>query len=703
MNGRRLPDGGRAFTPWGEIAAGLAGRQGYELVRRSDEAGVAPGADTIAELFGGEPALILLDELAVYLRKLKGERQQQAGGQLTAFLTGLMKAVEASPAAALVYTLAIGKDDAKARDAYAQEHEQIAAWMAEAESVSARKAVVLDPTRDDETAQVLRRRLFARIDDTKAAAVVDAYQALWDEHRAQLPAVGVPDTRAEAFRLGYPLHPELIETLKEKTATLGEFQRVRGMLRLLARTVGQLWHDRPADAYAVHAHHIDPGNPQVRAELVTRLQQQALVPAIRGDVAATPGDTPALAQALDREHFAGLPTYASYIARTVFLHTLAFNEPLKGLREDELRFAVLSPGTDISFIDDARRRFVEEASYLDDRPAAPLRFLAEANLTQLIRRQEREIAKNRAAEVRSQLDDRTREIFKGSTFSVLPFPGVPGEIPDDAGGGRPYLAIIHYDAADLDPVAPLVPDLVANLFKRKGAGQDVRLHVNNVVFVVADASRARTMRAAMVRRMALEELKRPEQMKQLSEHQQRKVQEELGKAESQVAINIQQSYRHILYPSRSRLEGAGVDLAHAAVELTQSAVQPGDGQRQVVAALRDQGKLRLPEDAPDAPGYIRDQTPLRKGQITTGRAAQRVPARPQAGDPRRRRRPHQGHPAGHRARRLRLPERRAGVGQGRAACIGQARRAELRLHERVRARQWHLAAARQGEAGRRSK
>lgn len=193
---------------------------------------------------------------------------------------------------------------------------------------------------------------------------------------------------------------------------------------------------------------------------------------------------------------------------------------------------------------------------------------------------------------------------------------MPGEVPDDAGGGRPYLAIVHYDAADLDPLTPTVPDLVAGLFKRKGATEEPRKHVNNLVFVVADATRAKTMRAAMVRRMALEELKRPEQMRQLSEHQQRKVQEELGKAESQVAITIQQTYRQILYPSRNRLEGAAVDLAHAAVELTQSAVQPVDGQRQVVAALREQGKLRLPEDAPDAPGYIGDQTPLRKGGIT---------------------------------------------------------------------------------------
>ena len=51
-----------AHTPWGEIAYALAGRAGYERLRRSDEQGrSAPVRETLAELFGGEPTLILLD------------------------------------------------------------------------------------------------------------------------------------------------------------------------------------------------------------------------------------------------------------------------------------------------------------------------------------------------------------------------------------------------------------------------------------------------------------------------------------------------------------------------------------------------------------------------------------------------------------------------------------------------------------------
>jgi hypothetical protein len=106
VNGRPLGQGLRAFTPWGELAYRLAGVEGYVQVRQSDIERVAPGATTIRTLFGGDPTLILLDELAIYLRKVRGRPESN---QLTPFLTSLFTAVESSPGAALVFTLAIGK------------------------------------------------------------------------------------------------------------------------------------------------------------------------------------------------------------------------------------------------------------------------------------------------------------------------------------------------------------------------------------------------------------------------------------------------------------------------------------------------------------------------------------------------------------------------------------------------------------------
>lgn len=490
----------------------------------------------------------------------------------------------------------------------------IADKMEEAESVSARKATLLDPTEEDETVKILRRRLFDRIDDAAATAVIESYRQLREQHRDNLPPVGGRDARLDAFAAGYPLHPELIDTLREKMSTLGNFQRVRGMLRLLARSVGRLWEQRPADTYAIHLHHLDPGFEPIRQEIVTRLGQRQFVPAIKSDVAAVDGDQSALAQQLDTDHYKGLAPYGSYVGRAILFHTLAFNENLKGATPEELRWSILSPGTDLSFIDDARRRFVQGSAYLDDRPNVPLRFLAEANLTQILRRQEQHAD---PGEARAQLNDRIKSIFGGTVFNLYPFPGGPYEVPDDAGDGKPSLVLMGFDAVEVASDNVAVPELVGRIYAQKDASGGLRINRNNLVFLLADQSRKEEMRHKMVRRLALNELRRPERLNELPDHQQDRIKEWYQRSEHELALAIQQCYRHVIYASKHRIEGAELDLAHSAIDVQSASDKPGQGQKQVVEVLRANNKLRLPEDEPDSATYIRDRTPLKKGTITT--------------------------------------------------------------------------------------
>ena len=600
-----------AHTPWGEIAYGLAGEVGYERVRVSDQSHTAPGAETLQELFGGEPTLILLDELSVYLRKVRN--LGAAEGQLTAFLTSLFKAVESAPRAALVYTLAIGKDG-RAGDAYSQENQFIADRMAEAESVSARKATLLNPTEDDETVQVLRRRLFEFIDEEKAALVVEAYRALWSAGGEALPPEAARPETVQAFRMSYPLHPEVLATLTGKTATLGNFQRVRGMLRLLARTLAHLWKDQPADATAMHLHHIDPGHEPVRQEIVTRLGQGAYVPAISNDVSGGAGKR-ALAEEIDAEQHAGLPPYTAYVARTIFLHTLAFNEPLKGLPAEQLRYSAVGPALDISFIEEARKKFIADSAYLDDRPGAPMRFLAEANLRQIIRREEQHVD---PGDLRTQLDDRIREIFKGKTFDAVCFAGGPFDVPDEVGDGRPKLVVLGYEGVTVGGSVDAVPELIGRIHARKGSdGSALRAFRNHVVFVAAAEDRREEMRRRMAYRLALQAMKKPERLIDLADHQQDKVRELEARSEQELALAIQQCYRHVFYPSRHRLGTGDADLAHTAIDTHSASVTPGAGQQQIVRVLHELGELRLAEDEPVSPTYVRDRTPLKKGEMTT--------------------------------------------------------------------------------------
>jgi len=612
-NGRNVGDGILAKTPWGELAYALAGKAGFERIKVSDEKGVAPGAETIAELFGSEPKLILLDELAVYLRKVAAI--PHARDQFTAFLTGLFSAVERTPKVALVFTLAVGREG-RAQDAYSEENEFIAAKMQELTAVAARKATLLNPTEDDETVQVIRRRLFQRIDESKVPAVVQAYRDVWQRAKDQLPRDVQDATYAEALARGYPFHPHVLETLTLKTATIADFQRVRGMLRLLGRTIARLWATQPADATAIHLHHVDLGVESIRQELVTRLGQAALVPALNSDVASTePGHKP-LARDIDQQHFSGTAPYGSYVGRLIFLHTLAFNEQAKGLTAEELRGAMAAPTLDLAFADQARQLFLQESAYLDDRPTAPLRFLAEANLNQIVRR---EMSQVDGSEVRAELSDRIRTIFKGEIFELVPFPAGPFDVPDDVGNGKPRLAVVSHDALDVGGIVDVIPDLVARIFTSKGADASaIRGLRNNLAFVVADAGRVGEMRTRMSRRLALRALLAPDRMRTLAEHQQATLREKEKKSETELAVAIQQCYRHVFYPSRVRLGDGPVDLNHLALDLQSTSDSPGAGQVSVVRALHDAAKLQLREDAPNDPAFVVSRTPLKTvGRMTT--------------------------------------------------------------------------------------
>jgi hypothetical protein len=606
----------RAYSLWGELAYRLAGVEGYRRVENADRHHTAPGAETIRELFGGKPTLIMLDEVSVYLRKVE-EIHPGASQQFTAFIQALFKAVESSPRVSLVMTLAIGKDS-QARDAYKAEHERALQSLAEAESVVSRKATQLNPTEEDETSEVLRRRLFERVDTTAAAAVVAEYSKVWLQNQASLPPAAASVETRELFRRGYPLHPETLSLLTVKLASLNNFHRTRGMLRLLARTVHKLWKDRPADAQAIHPHHIDLGFSPIRDEVTTRLGQGDFTPAIKADVAAVPGDDPATSQVIDNRYYPGQLPITAYIARTVFLNTLAYGDSARGITPDQLKFSVCSPKIEPSFIEQSRLRFLQEALFLDDRPGAPMRFMVEPNVEAMIRRIMRDEIDN--AEVRTQLQERIRELFNASRgpFELVPFPTGSWEVDDTVGDGRPRLVVLHYEAAAISDEPRSLPPMIDDILRHKGADQRLRELQNNLVFVIADQRAIPNMQDRISRALALRQLQRPERIRQLAPWQQERVKEEDKRSRLYIAEAILQCYRHLFFPSVQPMPGCELPVAHAVIEVHNASSDPGNGQVHVTRVLRDHQKILGEGDKPEAPAYVRDQTPLRqRGEITT--------------------------------------------------------------------------------------
>ena len=124
-------------------------------------------------------------------------------------------------------------------------------------------------------------------------------------------------------------------------------------------------------------------------------------------------------------------------ARTVLFHSLAFNEPLKGLSRLELNYSLYAPAVDPAFVDKAVRLLQEESEYLDDSGTSKLRFLTDANLNQMARKREGQFD---LESVREELNRRIGTIFAKQRLEPVLFASSPADIPDDTAGGAAPVA-----------------------------------------------------------------------------------------------------------------------------------------------------------------------------------------------------------------------------------------------------------------------
>jgi hypothetical protein len=223
-------------------------------------------------------------------------------------------------------------------------------------------------------------------------------------------------------------------------------------------------------------------------------------------------------------------------------------------------------------------------------------------------------------ETRSYLNEKIRTLFagRGHDFDMVPFPGGPYEVPDDVSDGRPYLIVLGYDAFTVSEEPTSLPSEIIRMATLKGANEELRAFRNNLVFVVADERLREEMKQAVKRRLALQELRKPERISNLADHQQRTVNEEFERSSFTIAVATMQCYRHLFYPSHIPLGGGDAKLAHTAIEVANASDSPGNGQVHIKRTLRAQKKLLASGDVPDAPTFVRDQTPLKqKGHIST--------------------------------------------------------------------------------------
>lgn len=222
---------------WGNLAAQLGC---YDLVKFHDENLVAPGGDIIAKMIGknhpDSPAtLIILDEVLKYLERAATLQvgESYLGRQTLDFLQSLSVEVARTPKAVMIYSL-----QASNREALGNE-----GLLEIVDHLTSRVDAKRDPVSSDEILPVLCRRLLE--DNPNRDVSREVAKEMSDEvTRLRLASANDDITRRNAldeklaltdrFQSAYPFHPDLIAILRERWASLPDFQRTRGALRFLA-------------------------------------------------------------------------------------------------------------------------------------------------------------------------------------------------------------------------------------------------------------------------------------------------------------------------------------------------------------------------------------------------------------------------------------------------------------------------------------
>ncbi|ODG96207.1 AAA family ATPase [Nostoc sp. KVJ20] len=582
------------YTLWGEIAYQINGVAGYSLLKGSDEQRVSPGTVVLERIIQGQPTVIIIDEIASYLRKAKATLvgNSNLAGQVVAFLFALMDLAASCNNLVFVYTLA------SSTDSFGEETTEIRETI----SATARQERIIKPSTDIEIYNIVKQRVFASIEANAANNASKEYLQTYKASRINLPD-GCKDARyADSIEQSYPFHPELFNLLTKKIASIPNFQRTRGALRLFARVIRYLWDDTSGWIPLIHSHHIPVGiEEEITSDLTARLERPLMRITIQADIYNKDGRE-AHAQLQDAVWIAaGKPPFSTWVARTIFLHSITQGISA-GIRRAELNLSLLTPGLEIGFVDTALEKLSEVAWYLENDPMTTLaRFKEEPSINKIIAEEKAQVG---ITEAKDDLRSRRDTIFADKFFKLVPAPESPAEVDDVSDSIA--LCLIDFSEATISVTTEGPPPMVEKIFNETGESGKFRTFRNRLLFLVANKQELeRAIDNAREFRAIQNILNSPNRLQDLSENQQKQLKDKKGSLDLGVRVSLTNAYRHLFYPANDPVKAAK-GLMHYTLSAQDSSDIKGKNNQQdvILKALKDCQKIRAEELPPYAPAYI---------------------------------------------------------------------------------------------------
>jgi predicted AAA+ superfamily ATPase len=476
------PDGTEVRTLWGELAWQLGGAEGFALVADADRAGTNPG-EALVHLFRAHaPCLILIDEWVAYASQLYGLDGLPAGSfdAHFSFAQALTDAAREVPDAMLVVSIP-ASDIEVGGEGGRHALERLV-------NVVGRMEASWKPATADEGFEIVRRRLFEPISPEFARerdAVAHRFAELYRAQKAEFPPECAEAAYERRILASYPIHPELFDRLYGEWSTLERFQRTRGVLRLMASVVYELWR-RDDRSLLVMPGTLPIDASRVVAELTNYLDE-AWTPVIATDV---DGEN-ALPLRLDNEN----PAFMRYsatrrVARTIFLGSAPVTEVAnRGIDDRRVKLGCVQPGEAPATFGDALRRLANQAIYLSTDGQRSW-----YGLQQTVTR----LAADRSAtfddhHVDEELRRRLLAIKEPGDFVRLhAAPAAATEVEDVPGARLVLLGPEHSHSSKVEQSA--ARHFAAQILAARAGGP--RVHRNMLAFLAADVARVEELRDA---------------------------------------------------------------------------------------------------------------------------------------------------------------------------------------------------------------
>ncbi|AUN33230.1 MULTISPECIES: DUF499 domain-containing protein [Alphaproteobacteria] len=528
-------------TTWGELAWQLGGADAYAMVAENDASGIAPGSNLLEALFKKyAPCLILIDEWVAYLRqiyKVEGLPSGSFDANLS-FVQSLTEAVKASPGTLLVASLPASQIEVGGEGG--QEA------LARLKQTFSRVESSWRPASQEESYEIVRRRLFKDIPGDKfhhRDNTLKQFAKLYRENANDFPQGCADEDYRRKLEKAYPIHPELFDQLYTSWGSLEKFQRTRGVLRLMAQAIHELWMNADPSVMIMPGS-VAVSSPRVEPELLHYLDVswQSIIAGDVDGTASTPYKVDQSAPNLNRY------SATRRVARAIFMGTAPTHQQQNtGLDDKQINLGVVQPGERPAIFGDALRRLTNQAKFMHA-DLGRYWYSMSASLNR--------IAADKAAQIEAALVDVTidAELGKyvngladrGHFDAVQVAPASSAEVPDEAGGVRAVVLGVKYPHNGRDGSDALVE--AKDILTQRGSTP--RVYRNMLVFIAAESRQLDHLKDAVRASLAWGEIVRDTERLNLTQSDSALAKTKLAEANETMKTRLKEAWCYLHYPAQ---------------------------------------------------------------------------------------------------------------------------------------------------------